>query len=264
MLLSIGFVLLLLVVGSYADCKSQTSTYAAPYDLSTSPTTLTVDSPVFTGGKYYIQPCGSVDVSLCPYSTGMQQCFSVMTWELVSDGLGAADKTTWTPLNGDWASGAVSVNSDIAYDYDQCNADPGTNSFTVTYMCDKGDNSVTVVKEPTADKNGPCIFEFTVDSSVVCGGSGGGGGGSSSSKKSLSGGWIFVIILVVVFSVYMIGGISWNKYKKNLAGAELLPHRDFWRELPGLTKDGCIYFVMKCKSLCGRGSTGGESSFTSM
>jgi hypothetical protein len=35
-------------------------------------------------------------------------------------------------------------------------------------MCNKGDDSLTVISEPNASKSGPCIFEFVVDSSVVC------------------------------------------------------------------------------------------------
>jgi hypothetical protein len=62
----------------------------------------------------------------------------------------------------------VAINTDIAFDYDQCNANPLTNMFKVTYFCGAGDDSVKIVSEPTTDKNGDCRFEFVVDSSVIC------------------------------------------------------------------------------------------------
>jgi hypothetical protein len=109
--------------------------------------------------------------------------FATMTWELVSDGLGDSSKAQWEPVDpNDWTQGITSFSTDIAYDYDQCNADPNTNSFKVTYKCIEGSDTVTVVQEPQAGKNGPCVFEFVVDSSVVCQYA----GGSSSTGAAVS------------------------------------------------------------------------------
>lgn len=85
-----------------------------------------------------------------------------------SDGLGVASNTVWAPLNGDWEQGAVSVNTDFALDGDQCVGNPASNMFTTYYKCIKGDNSVTIVKEPSGTMTDPCSFELLVDSSILC------------------------------------------------------------------------------------------------
>lgn len=185
--------------------------------------------------------------------------FSIITFEQVSDGLGSPDSTVWAALDGDWSKGAVAINTDIADDYDQCNADPSTNLFEVTYYCGSGSNTLTVITEPAGDKNQPCIFVMKVDSSLVCA-SGGGG----NTKKGISGGWIFVIIVVVVLSVYFLGGILFMRFKHGKSGAEMIPNIAFWRDLPTLIKDGCGNVVTKCKSLCGVRSVETSSSYGSM
>jgi hypothetical protein len=95
--------------------------------------------------------------------------FAITTWELVSDGLGIAAKTVWSPVDpNDYSKGMIASNADIETDYDQCNTAVGKNSFEVMYYCGVGDNSVKIIGEPSVDKNGPCMFVFGVDSSVIC------------------------------------------------------------------------------------------------
>jgi hypothetical protein len=187
----------------------------------------------------------------------MTLSFAKFTWQPESDDLGSPDQSTWTPLDGDWAKGAVSVNTDVTNDYDQCESDSSTNNVQITYMCNHGDDSITVTTEPDSSDKGACVFAMTVDSSVVCGTSG------RSNKGGLSGGWIFVIILVVVSFVYFVGGMALNRFKNGKSGAEMIPNITFWRDLPGLVKDGCSYFVAKVKGLCGvkSSASGGSSSY---
>lgn len=49
------------------------------------------------------------------------------------------------------------------------------------------------------------------------------------------------VILIAVFAIavpYLAIGTLWNKHRAGKDGIELLPHREFWSELPGLVRDG--------------------------
>ncbi|XP_071108522.1 cation-dependent mannose-6-phosphate receptor-like [Haliotis cracherodii] len=62
---------------------------------------------------------------------------------------------------------------------------------------------------------------------------------------SVSGGSILLIIVLVLIFVYLVGGITYNKYRRQATGREVLPNSSFWGALPGLVKDG-FGFVIGC------------------
>ncbi|CAO3662314.1 unnamed protein product [Umbelopsis vinacea] len=62
------------------------------------------------------------------------------------------------------------------------------------------------------------------------GGNGGGGGG-------MSGVGIFFLIVGILIALYFIGGAFYNYKQYNARGLDLIPHRDFWLDLPYLIKD---------------------------
>lgn len=87
--------------------------------------------------------------------------------------MGSPANTVWVPVNAsDWTYGVISHNSDFDPNSAACvippadSQDPPDNDFQVTYSCNKGDDSMVVVTEP--DSGDPCVFQLTVDSSVVC------------------------------------------------------------------------------------------------
>jgi len=73
---------------------------------------------------------------------------------------------------------------------------------------------------------------------------------------SISGGWIFVIILCVVLPVYFIAGFIYGWKVKGQTGTEACPNIGFWRDLPGLIKEGFSFVITKIKGCCG-GKGGG-------
>lgn len=87
------------------------------------------------------------------------------------------------------------------------------------------------------------------------GSSGGGSGG-------LSGGWIFVILFLVLSVVYVGGGCLYKHYRVGTQGRESCPNVDFWRDFPSLLKDGCVFFISKCKQACGRGGGSGTKEYS--
>eukprot|EP00479_Gromia_sphaerica_P009012 TRINITY_DN3663_c0_g1_i2.p1 TRINITY_DN3663_c0_g1~~TRINITY_DN3663_c0_g1_i2.p1 ORF type:complete len:143 (-),score=40.68 TRINITY_DN3663_c0_g1_i2:310-708(-) len=99
-------------------------------------------------------------------------------------------------------------------------------------MCDPAATGDTYT---TTSDNFQCDWTFSVDSPFACAGSGGGGGGG------VSGGWVFVIILLVCSFLYIVVGFLYKTRSKGTSGAESIPNIEFWRQLPGLVKDGCSY-----------------------
>eukprot|EP01133_Synstelium_polycarpum_P011626 gene11626-13573_t len=124
-------------------------------------------------------------------------------------------------------------------------------SSTIHMICGKNDMSVTAVSEPV-----PCQYEIDVTTCHACKGGCGGStpSGDGGKKGGMGGGWIFVIILVVCSVVYIAGGAIFNFKVKGLRGAEVFPNSAFWKDLPGLMKDG-IFFVKS--KVTGSGGSGG-------
>eukprot|EP01059_Diplonema_ambulator_P035785 TRINITY_DN858_c0_g1_i3.p1 TRINITY_DN858_c0_g1~~TRINITY_DN858_c0_g1_i3.p1 ORF type:complete len:198 (+),score=57.38 TRINITY_DN858_c0_g1_i3:43-594(+) len=79
---------------------------------------------------------------------------------------------------------------------------------------------------------------------VICMPNSGGGGGGGSSG-GMSGGAIFLIILFVGFAVYLAGGIVYMAKVKGESGINMIPHIEFWKDLPNLMKDGAFFIKNK-------------------
>lgn len=88
---------------------------------------------------------------------------------------------------------------------------------------------------------------------------GSGDGESDGDKKEASGMgffgllkflfWTFVIVLIAYFVI----GIAYNHQTYSARGWDLVPHRDFWRELPSLTADLGQHLVANVRQSTGRG-----------
>jgi len=63
----------------------------------------------------------------------------------------------------------------------------------------------------------------------------------------MSGGLVFIIILLVVTPVYIVVGCIYKAKTKGTTGIESCPNIDFWRDLPGLVKDGFRFVIGKCR-----------------
>eukprot|EP00038_Savillea_parva_P004297 m.136166 g.136166 ORF g.136166 m.136166 type:complete len:353 (-) comp11428_c3_seq3:169-1227(-) len=57
-------------------------------------------------------------------------------------------------------------------------------------------------------------------------------------------GWILVGLSLGLFSAYLVGGIVYN-HRQGVEGLERIPHRSFWRSLPGLVADGVSFTQAK-------------------
>ena len=65
-----------------------------------------------------------------------------------------------------------------------------------------------------------------------------------------------MIIFFVGGAVYVAGTVAFYYVKEGKRGAELVPHKEFWKDLPFLCRDGAVFLFTKIKGLV----TGGGSS----
>lgn len=68
-----------------------------------------------------------------------------------------------------------------------------------------------------------------------------GPGSGELTVEGLTLGSILLIICLVLVLVYVAGGITYNRVKRQATGKEMLPHPEFWAGLPGLVKDGVLF-----------------------
>jgi len=96
-----------------------------------------------------------------------------------------------------------------------------------------------------------CEYTVKMKSKHACpvgGGSSSGGDDDGGASGGIDGGWIFVIILVSLMVVYFIGGTIYRKAVLHIEGSDAIPNYEFWKELPGLAKDGASFTIEKIRS----------------
>jgi len=79
-------------------------------------------------------------------------------------------------------------------------------------------------------------------------------------EEQTSSGWGFFSTLRFLFwtaffvlLAYFVIGIVYNHQTYSARGWDLVPHRDFWRELPALTRDLGAHLVANVRQSTGRG-----------
>jgi len=126
----------------------------------------------------------------------------------------------------------------------------------VEFVCDHNANPGTFVTASPAE-NPTHFYHLIYTTKFACpqggdgGDGGGGGGGDGGDDGGISGGWIFIIILICLTVVYLVGGVLWNRFRRDLRGLEMIPNYHFWVALPGLVIAGNIYLWRKARGLCG-------------
>lgn len=131
----------------------------------------------------------------------------------------------------------------------------GTVSFTgmanqvnINFICEEKAGAGT----PTfMDKPNQNTFLLQWKSKYACP-----AGFKEAASGGLSAGSVMLIILLVVTIVYFVGGILFQKFKNHAEGADLIPNRQFWTELPLLVRDGFKFVIGKV--------TGKSSSYQSV
>jgi len=128
-------------------------------------------------------------------------------------------------------------------------------SLKITFQCQQGEpgGAYTVTNSPGT----PCLYALNFPTQCAC--PSGCDSGPSSSSGGLSGGTIFLIILIVVIPVYIAAGCIYKRQRMGTVGCESCPNVDFWRDLPRLVKEGCVFTFTKIRSCCKGGSSSYEN-----
>ncbi|KAL1925221.1 uncharacterized protein VTP21DRAFT_104 [Calcarisporiella thermophila] len=59
-------------------------------------------------------------------------------------------------------------------------------------------------------------------------------------SSGISGFSIFMIIVMVIFAAYIILGMLYNYNTNRARGVDMIPHLEFWRDLPYIIRDGLV------------------------
>lgn len=121
----------------------------------------------------------------------------------------------------------------------------GTNRTSqITLVCDKTSAEPTFTYVEETGTTPYITYKFTLRAKECCPVSIGG----------LSFGSILCIIFVVVLVVYLVAGVLINKFARGATGAELIPNRAFWADLPSLIKEGFQFTGAKISGCFSRDS----------
>eukprot|EP01121_Diplochlamys_sp_Union-15-3_P015857 TRINITY_DN5309_c0_g1_i1.p1 TRINITY_DN5309_c0_g1~~TRINITY_DN5309_c0_g1_i1.p1 ORF type:complete len:274 (+),score=45.23 TRINITY_DN5309_c0_g1_i1:81-824(+) len=211
-----------------SSLKSPNGKYS--YDLSwfaQQPTKLAKGT---TGGdsyQYEFQICGS------GFSCGVVACKAsnagaCQSWDDFMTSGSQACLGTSTPTN------VTALDDGQGVEFTYLNGDAYRAVSRVTYVklkCDKGKDWGTVVFDDSQQAN--LRFSITILTSRACGVTGGASG--------LSPGSVILIFLLIVVVLYLVGGVLFNKFKKQATGVEVLPNVGFWKSFFGSVKDGALW-----------------------
>jgi len=166
--------------------------------------------------------CSPKGFGICQYITGS------MTF--------VASLGTWG--NAQWTAPTSSQVVATITDGDRCymQGEWITRTSKITFNCGGSTSPYFKVNEEL----NTCIFNIALNAN--CGGGSSGGGGDG-----ISGGLVFIIILLVCVPIYVVVGCIYKAKTKGTNGMESCPNIDFWRDLPGLVKDGFRFTFSKCR-----------------
>eukprot|EP00004_Rigifila_ramosa_P007937 TRINITY_DN19122_c0_g1_i1.p2 TRINITY_DN19122_c0_g1~~TRINITY_DN19122_c0_g1_i1.p2 ORF type:complete len:229 (+),score=46.03 TRINITY_DN19122_c0_g1_i1:3-689(+) len=174
---------------------------------------------------YAMNVCANVNRYYCsdPNAVGYKypNGIGVSCW-----GLGTIAEPTWSPIK----DGVRATFSGA-----ECSSTSGPAVSHFDFECATTERpSTSLLVETTAT---PCEYIIHFPTSLACDLGGDESGG-------LSGGSIFLIIFFVGTFLYCAGGVVYNQ-RQGVTGIEMVPNIQFWRELPGLVKDGCVFTKTK-------------------
>jgi len=178
---------------------------------------------------YYFEACGPISAVTCQGSSITTGVAAIQTWGSPS------------PQPPSFPSDACGVLG--SFQSQQCSSSNGT--FTCDYANGDGSRSVSIrytcaptylpptAGQPDPDVNPPhYIIEFK--GPAACAGAAGGSGGTSW-------GTLFCILFPVACATYVGAGYAYNYKYREMRGVDAVPQLEYWKQVPGLVKDGCKY-----------------------
>ena len=202
-------------------------------------------APYFTANDqqqhtYYFKACGALTTLNCQ-SSETQQAVAIQTW---------GDPTPPPPnfpSDSCAALGTLSQASCTATDASGVSCDfsggDSQRSVTFVYACD------TEYKPPVASQPDISGSHYVIKFAgpAGCSGAGGGAGSGGLSWGSLT----LILGLGVALPLYLGLGCYYNYKYHDARGIEMVPQLDYWKELPGLVHDGCVFSYQQTKLFIG-------------
>jgi len=239
---------LVLVVRGQADGNACTGTVGKfKYDLSglssaTGGNDVTCQDKA--GNTYYYRPCQPLKIQQCNTisDTSPAACQKDTRKVPLYHDCGSVNQVGWSPR---------SAGQDKGF-FMQFNGGEEDRRLNVEFICDKNAGVGTLeTANPTESPTHFYHLSWTTKYACPGGGDGDGKKGDGDDGPAISGGWIFIIVLLSVMFLYLVGGVAYNKFRKDAHGIELIPNHEFWFALPGLVWDGNVYTFKKLRGLCG-------------
>lgn len=172
---------------------------------------------------YYFGPCGVITGVTCT-GTSAQSPVAVQTWGDPAPPPPDFPSDSCAGL-GDLSSAICQSNvSSVACLF--AGGDDGR-AVSFQYQCAK------TFTPPTASQDGEGTYLISFAGPSVCSGGGSAGG--------TSWGTLTLILLPVAVGLYLSGGYYYNYKYKELRGMDAIPQLEYWKEVPGLVKDGCLF-----------------------
>ena len=140
-------------------------------------------------------------------------------------------------LSGNKEGGKV-----IASGGEACGAS-GNYTAEIELLCDRAVGGKPTLVFSSAPSGSGCTYLFNIQHSLAC--RPGTPAAVPPKKKGLSGGSIILILALVILVLYCGAGISYNVFKKNESGLDVIPNYAFWVSLPGLVLDGLKFTYAK-------------------
>jgi len=125
--------------------------------------------------------------------------------------------------------------------------DPQPQSLNLTFLCDTVPSDPTFVSYTGSDLRiewkSPAGCSFSGEEEPAPGdgdkdkeGGGDGNGGKGEESVGSGIGWFFLLLLIA-FGAYFLLGAYYNYSTYGATGIDLIPHRDFWRDVPYVLRD---------------------------
>eukprot|EP01088_Endostelium_zonatum_P002109 TRINITY_DN12541_c0_g1_i1.p1 TRINITY_DN12541_c0_g1~~TRINITY_DN12541_c0_g1_i1.p1 ORF type:complete len:306 (-),score=33.79 TRINITY_DN12541_c0_g1_i1:16-801(-) len=239
MWIMIGICVMMVVLVSGQDCK-----YVVPfnpnihYDLSSMKRTSPAQDyqAEYTGYKLNVNICATT-VSAPPDHRGCQENTpGYMTYGLYScNDFGKLSQMHWSVLEPSNLAAGVT----LIYGTSECSY---TRLLKVNIHCDPTAETPRVISASTADSctwtmninaRAGCPIEVSADD-------------SDDGPLLISVGWLLIILLIACVLIYLVCGALWRwKVKGAEIGTDLIPNKEFWKDLPWLVKDGMVYSYHK-------------------
>jgi hypothetical protein len=208
--------------------------------------------------RYVITPCGLVPITQCgdnpfpPFESGMTSCqvrnLGPPSFESSMGFLDGYGK----PPNLEFSENTDGPGTGVIMMMRNAKCSGGERGVKVVFICDE---SITTPTRMDAVEFPTCQFTLKIKAAGACPIRPGPGPGPNTGGTS--GGTVFIIILIVLIAVYLIGGVSYNRFKENQTGLALLPHPTFWLLLVGLFINGCRFTLSYIRA-CGQGTSTGK------